>query len=357
MAFLDEEDQLEAQDEFGRTRRYERPTPERRRRQFLIRRLIGVAVGVAFLILLVFGARGCLEARSDRGLRNYSQDLATIMQESEQRGSEFFDALEDENLTDEQLEDQISSVRSASSSLLDRAENLGDPDQMREAHGAATQSLRLRADAMEVVLANIGQAQGDAETTEAIDAISQQMGSLYASDILWTQLASPEIEEVLVADDVEVPDLPAGNFMPENDPIRYLDQTEIVTLITGSSDDESTGGVRGLELVSVTLGDTTLGADASTTVPDDAREILVQVNNGGEQTERAVEVIVTIDDQEASEAIAAIEPGATEEAAIPLETIPQPGTEINIDVLVQPVPEEQVSDNNEASYTVVFGTG
>ena len=46
--------------------------PQRRRQQFLVRRLIGVGVGLGFLILIVIGIRGCLEARSDRGLRNYT---------------------------------------------------------------------------------------------------------------------------------------------------------------------------------------------------------------------------------------------------------------------------------------------
>ena len=59
------------------------------------------------------------------------------------------------------------------------------------------------------------------------------MGSLYASDVLWTQLASPEITGVLEEDDVEAAELPAGNFMPENDATKYLDQTEIVSLLDG----------------------------------------------------------------------------------------------------------------------------
>ena len=81
---------------------------------------------------------------------------------------------------------------------------------------------------------------------------------------------------------------------------------------------------------------------------DDAREILVQVLNGGEEVERAVEVNVTVGDEELTEPIPQIEPGATEEAALPLDTIPQPGTEIQIDVLVPPVQGEQIADNNQA---------
>ncbi|HEU4980414.1 MAG TPA: hypothetical protein VFT14_04290, partial [Solirubrobacterales bacterium] len=88
VAFLDEE-----QDDLIVTEEPERPRrrvggPQRRRQQFLVRRLIGVGVGLAFLILIVIAFRGCLEARSDRGLRTYATDVGTIMQESEQRGQD-----------------------------------------------------------------------------------------------------------------------------------------------------------------------------------------------------------------------------------------------------------------------------
>ena len=80
--------------------------PQRRRQQFLVRRLIAVGVGLAFLILIVIGFRGCLEARSDRALRNYDSDVGTIMQESEQRGKDFFELLNSPSGASSSLESQ-----------------------------------------------------------------------------------------------------------------------------------------------------------------------------------------------------------------------------------------------------------
>src|SRR5258705_1576042 len=93
LALIDEEqDDLVVTDEPERPRRRV-GGPQRRRQQFLVRRLIGVGVGLAFLILIVIGIRGCLEARSDRALRNYDSSVATIMQQSEQSGKDFFQLL------------------------------------------------------------------------------------------------------------------------------------------------------------------------------------------------------------------------------------------------------------------------
>src|SRR6266540_7077826 len=93
LAFLDEEqdDLVVADDDEPERPRRRVGGPQRRRQQYLVRRLIGVGVGLAFLILIVIGFRGCLEARSDRALRNYTSNVATIMQQSEQSGKDFFE--------------------------------------------------------------------------------------------------------------------------------------------------------------------------------------------------------------------------------------------------------------------------
>ena len=355
VAFLDEEEQVVAPEEPERPRRA--TGPERRRQQYLLRRLIAAGAGVGFLILIVVGVRGCLEARSDRGLRNYTQDVGTIMQESQQRGEEFFDALQDPSgLTEQGLEEKISGIRGASASLLDRAENIGAPDQMTDAQSATTLALRLRRDALELIAANIGKATADAETADAIETISNQMGALYSSDVLWSQLAVPEIDQVLQSEDVEAQELPAGNFMPTSDPEKFLDETEVVGLITGVSGDEVTAGEHGLGLIQTAIGEVVLSPDSTTEVADDSREVAVRVQNQGESEENAVRVSVTVNGEELEQSIPTLEAGATETVKLQLTTLPQPGTETTVEVLVEPVPGEQVADNNEATYTVVFGS-
>jgi hypothetical protein len=354
VAFLDEEEQQVAAPEGPERPRREFSGPERRRQQYLLRRLIAVGVGFGFVILLVLGVRGCLEARSDRGLRNYTQDIGTIMQESEQRGKDFFDTVESPDNTSITLQNQISSLRGASESLYDRAQKIGVPGQMNDAQSAAILSLRLRRDALDTISQNVGQAAARAETTDAITAIQDKMGSLYASDILWQQVAVPEINDVLEREQVEAQDLPAGNFMPD-DALDWLDQTKIAEVFGGLTGADVAAGTHGLGLLQTTIGDTTLSADSTTTVPDDSREIDVQVQNQGEADEAGVTVVVTINGQELQDTID-LNAGESGTVKLPIETLPQPGTETTVEVLVQPVPGEAVADNNEATYTIIFGS-
>jgi CARDB len=363
LAFLDEEEeQLQRQQQQGFPEEPELSRrrfggAERRRQQFLIRRLIAVGVGLGFLILIVFGLRSCLEARSDRALRSYAQDVSTIMQESEQRGSEFFELVDNPGDSEQEFEQQVNSLRGASQSLLDRAENIGAPDQMRDAQSAVTLSLKLRRDGLQVIAENAGAATADRETADAIEAITQQMGSLYASDILWTQVGSPEISSVLEDEDVDAPTLPAGNFMPEGpEATEYLDQTTIVERLSGITGGEEAAGVHGLGLLQVDMSDVTLDPDATTEVPDDAREVEVQVQNQGESDESGIRVTVTLNGEELAKTVEELAAGDSTTVTLPVSTLPQPGTEVQLDVNVDPVPGELDSENNQASYTVIFGS-
>jgi hypothetical protein len=354
LAFLDEEQQVAAPEEPERPRR-RFGGAERRRQQFVLRRLIAVGVGLAFLILLVIGVRGCLEARSDRGLRNYTQDVSTIMAESEQRGKDFFELMQNPGGPVE-FQNQVRSLRSASESLLDRAEKIGVPDQMADPQAAVDQSLTLRKNALETIADNLGEATAREEQADAITVITEQMGSLFASDILWTQIAVPEINSTLDDEQVDAQELPAGNFMPESNPAQYLDQAYIVQILASVTGAEATSGTHGLGLVQTSMGDTTLSADSTTTVPDNAREIAIEVQNQGEADEGGVKVTVTFNGESLEGNIDELKAGDTQEVRVPITTLPQPGTEAEVQVSVTPVAGESVVDNNQATYTVVFGS-
>jgi len=358
LAFLDEEqDDLVVADEPERPRRRV-GGPQRRRQQYLVRRLIGVGVGLAFLILIVIAFRGCLEARSDRALKNYDSNVATIMQQSEQSGKDFFGLFNSSSSTSPvDVQNQVFAQRDASSTLLDRAEGLDTPGQMSDAQSAVEQSLTLRRNALTAIAANVTQAAARTQTANAITTIENSMGSLYASDILWTQLAKPEMQSVLKEEGVEGEPLPPGNFMPAN-AADYLDQATLVTklgAITGTSS-ASTGGIHGLTLDSTTIGDTQLSPDTTTTVPSDSQEIDIDVTNAGENDETGIEVTVQIGGNTLTGQLQSLSASQSGTIKIPLTTKPTPGTTTTVEVAVTPVLGETVTDNNSSTYQVIFGS-
>jgi hypothetical protein len=357
LGFLDEEqDDLVVADEPERPRRRV-GGPQRRRQQYLVRRLIGVGVGLAFLILVVIGIRGCLDARSDRALRNYDSSVATIMQQSEQSGKDFFQLLSGPSGSSSvDVQNQVFAQRDASSTLLDRAQGLSAPGQMHDAQAAVEQTLTLRRNALTAIAANVTQAAARTQTADAITTIGNAMGSLYASDVLWTQIGKPDIQKVLKDKGVDGQPLPPGNFMPAN-ATDYLDQTTLVTklnAITGNT--ATTGGTHGLQLDSTTIGSTQLSPDQTTTVPSDASEIDIGVTNSGDSDETGIRVNVTIGGASLTGQLQTLSAGQSGTIKIPLTTKPTPGTNTTVEVAVTPVPGEQLTDNNTSTYTVVFSS-
>ena len=357
LAFLDEEqDELVVTDEPERPRR-RIGGPQRRRQQYLVRRLIGVGIGLAFLILVVIGFRGCLEARSDRALRNYDSNIASIMQQSEQSGQDFFELLNSTGGSSSvDAKTQILAQRDNSQALLDRAEELDVPGQMNDAQSAVDLTLTLRRNALDAIASNVQQAAARTQTADAVSNIGDAMGSLYASDIVWTQVGAPEIEKVDQEEGVDAPTLPTGKFMPSN-ATDFLNQTTLVTKldsITGQT--ATTGGVHGLQLLQTSIGGTTLAADSTTTVPSSSQELEIQVQNSGDSDETSINVTATLNGNELNGQIPALSAGETGTVKIPLTSKPALGTSVTLEVVVQPVPGEQVADNNQATYTVDFGS-
>jgi CARDB len=358
LALLDEEqDELVLDDEPERPRRRV-GGPQRRRQQFLVRRLIGVGIGLAFLILIVIAFRGCLEARSDRALRNYDSDVATIMQQSEQSGRDFFNLLNSSTGTSSSLDAQqeVLRQRDTSQTLLDRAQDIGAPGQMDDAQNAVIQTLTLRRDALSAIAQSVPQATARTQTGNAVETISNAMGSLYASDVLWTQIGKPEIEKVLDDEGVDGTPLPNGKFMPAN-ATDFLDQTTLVTklnALTGQT--ATTGGTHGLQLESTSIGGTTLTPDSTNTVPSDSQEIDIQVSNSGDSDETGISVSVTLAGASLSGQLQALSAGESGTVKIPLTSKPTAGTDATLEVVVQPVPGEQLTENNQSQYTVIFGS-
>ena len=252
------------------------------------------------------------------------------------------------------MRNQVLAQRDASSTLLDRAEGLSTPGQMHDAQAAVEQTLTLRRNALNAIASNVTQAAARTQTANAITTIENAMSALYASDVLWTQIGMPEIKQVLQDEGVDGQPLPPGKFMPAN-ATDYLNQATLVTklnAITGQT--ATTGGVHGLSLASTTIGGTTLQPDTTNNVPSDAQEIDISVTNSGDSDETGITVNVTLGGTALRGTLQSLSAGQSGTVKIPLTTKPSPGTNTTLQVVVNPVPGEQLTDNNTSTYTVVF---
>ena len=354
MAFLDDDEP--PPDDLGQSRRYGAPP----QRPFFVRRLGALLMGIVFIVVLVLGIRGCLNARAERGFENYARDLASITTEAQQLSGEFFKRLEDPgDLTELSLGAEIDADEGTAENLLERVQGLDNPDELGDAQAELVQAYELRRDGIGGVADEIDTALAKDGSEEATDKIASFMRYFLASDVL--NRRSLEAVETELANQDIVPDekLSTDPFLPEPAE-NWIDPTNLTSTISGvtASGGGECSGVCGIALLETSIAGTVLTADALTNVGGGSPyELEVSVQNQGESEVTDVAVDFTLSGGESSEgsgSISRIDVGATESAKLNIQPDPESGTEYTLEVTAQPVEGEEIADNNTATYTVVF---
>jgi CARDB protein len=334
-----------------RARRRRRPE----RQQILLRRALALGAGLLVLVLIVLGVRGCLDARKDRALKDYAGDVTQIVEETKQTSESFFAKLEDPgSLSVTEFVDGVQADRSAMDNYASRVDGLDAPGDMSDAQTALELVYALRSSAMAGIAEKISTALGDVGAGKATAGIAKQIQKLMASDVLYATVVRPEVDATLADNGIEGEDVPESIFVPDG--TKWLDE-EAVSSALGSvsgATGADISGVHGMGLIGTGINGTELSPEAGVSVSaEETPEVEVEVQNQGESTENGVTVSVTVSGGSTlQEDISTIEAGATETVTIPLT--PAPKGEVTLEVVVEPVPGEQVTENNEATYTVVF---
>lgn len=324
----------------------------------MTRRVIALGVGVLVVVLLLLAVKGCLNARKERGFENYASDLSSIVTQSNQLSSEFFKRLEDPpaNTDELQLEAQIASDRGSADGLLERVQALSAPDEIADAQVELVQAFELRRDGLAGIADDIAVALGTTGRSEAIDRMVDDMKGFLASDVLYAR-AQADIRVELSNQGISTT-IPDSAFLPE--PVdRWIDRLQLYNAINAFA--SGTGdGSHGLALLSTEIDKTTLTAGVDNPVPlgNDPPEITIEVQNQGETAESEVTVSYSLSGgavpMEGEDSVAKLDSQGITDVTIVLPDVPEVDTPLTLVVDVLPVPGEEDSANNEATYTVTF---
>lgn len=318
----------------------------------MLRRALALGGGLILLILLVLGVKGCLDARANRELSDYARNVTQIVEETDQTSESFFGKLDDPgNLSVTDFVDQVNADRSAIDTYRDRIDGLGTPGDMSDAQSNLELVYQLRANAMDEIADKMPTALGDAGADKAMQGIAKQMQKLLAADVIYEQVVRPEVDGVLASNGISDSDLPKSTFLPSE---KWLEESAVSDALGGISGASGTAtpGVHGTELAGVSVNGTELVEGAPVTVAgEEGVEVEVSVQNQGESAESGVTVSVTVEGNTIEGEIPEIEVGEVGTTTIPLT--PAPSGEVTLEVEVEPVAGEQVTENNEASYTLI----
>jgi hypothetical protein len=322
----------------------------------MMRRGLALGAGLVVLILIVLGVKGCLDARAERALSDYGRNVSQILKETEQTSTSFFKSLEDPgSLTVTELTQQVKADSSAMKTQASRIDGLSAPGDMGSAQKSLELVYELRSSAMTTIANKIGTALGAAGAAKATAAITKQMQTLFSSDVVYEQVTRPEINGVFANKGIDGSDVPKSTFVPDG--TKWLEEASVTGALGAISGGTgtTTEGIHGLGLYGTSVNGTELveGGEAIVSA-EESFEVEVQVQNQGESTENGITVEVSVSGgTTTSGTIESIEAGEIGTATIPLT--PVPTGSVTLEVSVAAVPGEEVTTNNEATYTVTIG--
>ncbi|MGK2932022.1 MAG: CARDB domain-containing protein [Solirubrobacterales bacterium] len=326
------------------------------RQQLMARRAAALGVGIVVLILLVLGAKGCLDARKNRSLEDYAGNVTQIVDETNALSGGFYGRLEDpQDLGIPDFVSEIESDRSAMDGFLSRVEKLNTPGDMESAQSTLLLVYQLRASAMNKIAERMPTALGDEGKEKAIKTIAGQMEVLSAADVLYNQVTRHQVDNTIANNGASSPEVPRSTFVPDSSWVDPATIEDALGGVSGASSGEADDDlIHGTELTSAAIGGITLDSSVSNTIPAGTGSAVdVSVTNQGEGEETDVQVSISVDGGAAiTSSIDTLAVGETGVATVQLT--PEPQGEVTLDIEVEPLPGEEVEENNSLSFTVNF---
>ena len=338
----------------------------------LVRRAIAAGGGLLVLLLLFFGIRGCQASQKEQGFKDYVRDAEELVAESEQQSIALFELLADPGNSEVDFTSNVNGSKVQAEQLVDRANGIDVPDELSGAHDSLVETLEFRRDGLDGIAREAAATGADNQDsdTDPNERIAAQMQYFLTSDVIYSQRFLPrllgEIEEEDLDQDVPVPgtltDAETIAFLPEIEWLRPSTVADRLAGIGGPGGDEPAApGLHGNGLGSVTVSPagTALveGSSASLPASEDV-SFDIEIANQGEHPEESVVISVEIsgpgDPIELEETLDTIAPGETKVVNVPLAETPPIGEPVDITVRIEPVPGEEKTDNNEATFSAIF---
>ncbi|HSL65750.1 MAG TPA: hypothetical protein VK874_13925 [Gaiellaceae bacterium] len=324
-------------------------------------RLVGlVAFAILIVVLLVFWVQSCRSDSKRDAYRDYMNELGQVATDSEQVGRQLNTVLTTPGIRQNQLQNRLGGLAQQQEQDVARAREVVPPGPLREEHRQAVIALEQRMSGLRRLQDAFQQA--GSRQNEAGELLATQMRRFVASDVMWEDLFRSPAVQTLQQEDVSGVEVPDSVFLSDPDLATARAMAPIFTRIRGASTGGTPTGTHGNGLVSTRAlpGGQTLRTDQDNTIvatadlafestvenSGDSQEVQVRVRLTVEQSPRPIEKQATID---------IINPGERKTVVFRnLGQIVQFAQKTQVVVEVVPVQGEQNTQNNSATYPVIF---
>jgi hypothetical protein len=339
--------------------------PPTDRQSIQARRGVAAVALLIVVVLIALGVHSCQVSARTSALKDYSNNVSSLIQQSNQNGAQLFMLLSSgassSNATN--LQNQINQTRVIADHQLTAAGRINVPSQVKGAQQNLLQAFLMRRDGIANVATEIQPALGTATSQDAVTAIAADMARFYASDVLYKNYTVPELVNALHAQDIAVGGangvtINPGQFLPNVEWVlpSFIASELHVSLPHSGTSGKIAPGLHGHSLDSVSVGGTTLQTGSTNTIPDSPPPTFtLNFTNGGTNIETNVVCKVTVSGTSDSGQTIVPQTTAGQHATcqVTLKSAPTKGTS-TVEATIEPVPGEKNTSNNSLSFPVTF---
>jgi hypothetical protein len=331
-----------------------------------VRQAVAVVAILVVVILMILGIHSCQVSSRNNALKTYSTNVASLIQQTDQTGSQLFALLSQGNASshEQSLQNSLFSLKGRAQSELQSTQGLSVPDQVTAAQQAFVLTMSMRANGISDVAANIQTALSRSTAQQGVNAIAVDMQKFLGSDVVYTLYTAPGIVAALHAAALPV----AGTVKPTSffPNLAWLNPNYIAGQLGASVAAATTGGSPcpsgtpcGHMLNSVSVAGQPLSTGGGNTLPaSPAATFSVNFTNTGQNTEDDVTVKVAVTTSSGTtisqqQVVPVTKAGQTYTTQLRLPKTPPTG-QASVQVTVEKVPGETNVANNTLTFPVTF---
>ena len=327
----------------------------------LLRLVALIALAILIVVLLAVWVEGCAANRKTERYRDYVAEIGSIGNASARLGQQLSTTLTTPALKQEDLDAKLGGYVQTAESQVQRAQDLGPPGPLFDAHEGAVEALEFRMNGIQGLRTAFQQSTDATDATAVGQTLSAQTARLLASDVIWADAFKSRAEAVLEEEGVDGVDAPGSEFVTADDVTTASSLAAIWKRVQGAATGGEPTGLHGNQItyVKVLPSGALLSTTTATTIlvtEDLAFE--VGVEDSGDSQEVRVKVTLTIpkepDPIVKTSTIPIIDPGETKAVTFTVGALVPFGEEVSVQVAVDPVLGETKTDNNSYEYPVIF---
>lgn len=339
--------------------------PPSNRQSIQTRRAVVIVALLVVVVLIALGVHSCQVSARNSALKDYSNNVASLITESNNTGKQLFDVLSNSSGSSNAtgMQNSINQALSSARDQLSHAKSLSVPSAAETANQHLLLALQMRVNAIYNIAKQIQPALGNQTSKDAVNAIAAQMAQLYASDVVYKDYTTTELASALHGAGIAVggatgQEIAAGQFVPDVAWVTpdFIASELHVAAPTSSHSGKVAPGLHGHELNSVSVNGTTLQTGATNTIPaSPAPTFTLNFTNGGTNNEFNVVCKVTVSGTSNSgqSVVAETFAGKPATCKVTLKSAPPTGTGTVV-ATIERVPGETDIANNTLSFPVTF---